>query len=318
MTWDALVYASHVTRRIGRWELRRRLGRGGNGEVWEASDGAAPIALKLLNEGSDYKLARFRAEVDALKQCADIPGVLPYIGSNLTQPVKGERAWLAMPIATPLRDHLAVADVRAVMEAMRDVAGTLTQLHARGVYHRDIKPENLFWYGNRAHIGDFGLVAFPGKEALTVPGHKLGPMFYIADEMLSAPETANFAAADVFSFAKTLWVLLSGQSFPPQGEIRSATERDRLADWVDFDRSEFLDYLIERCTRRGVSERPSMDDVRKELESFLAIPSSAGSAVDVTAMLRPVQALVAPHVAENERERASKVSILVFITIHDT
>ena len=124
-----------------------------------------------------------------------------------------------MELATPIRTALGKrASLRAVVEAMIEVATTLAAMHDRGVAHRDIKPDNLFQSGTRYVVGDFGLADFEGRTAITAPGEKVGPVYYIAPEMLNRAQAADGRAADVFSFAKSLWVLVSGQQFPLPGK----------------------------------------------------------------------------------------------------
>lgn len=124
-----------------------------------------------------------------------------------------------MPIAESLKDHLG--DERAleeVVSAIHEIAVTLAALAGESIGHRDIKPRNLYWHNGRAVVGDFGLADFPGKDSITVEGRKLGPQYYIAPEMLSDAARASPHPADVYSVAKTLWVLATGQNYPPPGE----------------------------------------------------------------------------------------------------
>jgi serine/threonine protein kinase len=87
----------------------------------------------------------------------------------------------------------------------------------KNVSHRDVKPGNLYSFEGRWTIGDFGLVSYPNKEALTAEGKTLGPQHFLAPEMISNPRHADGTKADVYSPAKTLWVLATGQNYPPPG-----------------------------------------------------------------------------------------------------
>jgi serine/threonine protein kinase len=130
-----------------------------------------------------------------------MPGILPIIAYDLPRsPTRRSPPWLAMREATRLRENLGDnPSLREVVVSISAVAGTLADLAERGVFHRDLKPDNLFHLDGRAVVGDFGLATFPGKPAQTVAGPKLGPLFYIAQEMLESPEEAKPGPADVFS-----------------------------------------------------------------------------------------------------------------------
>jgi serine/threonine protein kinase len=90
-------------------------------------------------------------------------------------------------------------------------------MHARGYSHRDIKPNNIFKFNEVWCLGDFGLVDFSEKGELTRKGEKLGPALYIAPEMLNEAAHADGTRADVYSLAKLLWKLATGQKYPLQG-----------------------------------------------------------------------------------------------------
>ena len=104
-------------------------------------------------------------------------------------------------------DALSAATLDEVLRAFVGIAETLADLAAEGIHHRDLKPSNLFLLDGRWVIGDFGLATYPDKSSVTTDERKLGPVYYIAPEMLNAPSTVHPAPADVFSIAKSIWVL---------------------------------------------------------------------------------------------------------------
>src|ERR1700720_338523 len=69
---------------VSHWKLKRRLGHGGNGEVWLAEDrNGQQVAIKFLMKTKAIAYARFRDEVSALESVTGIPGILPVLGSDL-------------------------------------------------------------------------------------------------------------------------------------------------------------------------------------------------------------------------------------------
>ncbi len=222
--------------RIGDWLLEERLGKGGNAEVWRAGrpDGTG-AAIKILqqrrSDSEPYK--RFRDEVGILRSLGARPGLLPLIDASLpARPSQGNPAWLAMPVATPIKEALGDGPrLEQVVEAIAAVADALASLAAEGIAHRDVKPSNLYRYSGAYAVGDFGLVDFPDKQALTVPGRRLGPLFFLAPEMLSSPESADGRPSDVYSLAKTLWVSRNRPELATAGRTatrHSAGPRERL------------------------------------------------------------------------------------------
>lgn len=118
-------------------------------------------------------------------------------------------------------------------------------------------------------VGDFGLVDFDGKNHKTVVGERIGPMHFIAPEMLLARHPEDGKAADVYSLAKTLWVLLAGFPFPVPGGYDAASPICQLRSYLTLRHSIQLDKLIERCTAIAPTARPIMQSLAEELAGWL-------------------------------------------------
>jgi serine/threonine protein kinase len=226
--------------RFGRFALAEVLGRGGNGTVWlgRAGDGSE-AAIKILRSdrlGSE-PLGRFRDEVVLLRRLAGRAGIVPLLDANIAvEPSPLDLPWLAMPVGEPLSRVEALTLTDAVA-AICSVASALADLHEEGIHHRDLKPANILRVAGAWVVSDFGLAAFPDREGLTVPGEKLGPLFYIAPEMLSG-RAEDFGPADVFSLAKTLWVMATGQRYPMPGELLPEFAGARLSSYVKGHRAD--------------------------------------------------------------------------------
>ena len=186
-----------------------------------------------------------------------------------------------MPVAIPMREALDGATVAQVVSAIAAVAVTLARLKKdHGVAHRDIKPDNLYSHDGQWVVGDFGLVAIPNLEGLTEEGRALGPIHYMADEMLRDPQSADATMADVYALAKTLWVLCTGQKYPPDGHQPAGTRGFSISDYRYDPRNGALDKLIDRATRVRPSQRPSMEEMANELITWSSI-SAGRRGVDV-------------------------------------
>ncbi|MGI8519012.1 MAG: protein kinase domain-containing protein [Actinomycetota bacterium] len=237
-----------------------------------------------MNQPRGERFQRFRHEVALLEKLDERPGPVPLVDCHLpSSPTRRDPAWLAMPIAESLKDHLG--DERAleeVVSAIHEIASTLAALAGESIGHRDIKPRNLYWHNGRAVVGDFGLADFPGKDSITVEGRKLGPQYYIAPEMLSDAARASPHPADVYSVAKTLWVLATGQNYPPPGEQRRDTSAVMLSTYIDHPHAHLLDGLIEDATRYDPGMRPDMNTFAADLEAWVAPPGPEAVGPDVS------------------------------------
>ena len=255
--------------RFGDWELIEFLGRGGNGTVWKASDRGGRIgAIKFLHRRhrtDNARYRRFKHEVEAMLACGDIHGVLPLLDSYTPEsPDPKDKAWLVSAYATPLEGAFGDGEgLEAVVRLCASLAETLSAMHERGYSHRDIKPENIFLHEDVWCLGDFGLVDFPDKSALTIEGEKLGPVHYIAPEMLNDAAHADGCLADVYSLGKLLWKLATGQKYPLPG-MQSADEPAlTISAYVDDGRAHTLDRVLEAATQVEPLRRPSMKDFAK-------------------------------------------------------
>lgn len=260
------------------WTVRKRLGKGGNGVVHRARRADQQGAIKILNPelrtGKRYE--RFKHEIEGMQRCEGIPGVIPLLDFNAPEkPSKTDPPWIVMGLAEPIKNALGKnAKLEQVVEACLEIAEALDAMHARDFAHRDIKPDNLFKFDGRWAIGDLGLIDFDGKDPVTARGEKIGPTFFIAPEMLNNADTADGKAADVYSFAKTLWVLATGQRFPLPGEMRRTIRALTISAYVQHNRAPLLDPVIEAATSFDPATRPKMKVIARELKTWLYPPVS--------------------------------------------
>ena len=296
---------------IGGWKLVETLGKGGNAEVWRATRGNEEVALKILNqrqtESEPYQ--RFRQEIETLRQIGDHPNIMPLLDARLPEaPSKARPAWLAMPVAAPLSESVSQSGLREVVTAVAVITNALAHLHEHHqVHHRDIKPLNLYLHDGRPTISDFGLADLPESDDLTIAGRPLGPKFFLAYEMIENPKNADPGAADVFSLAKTLWVLCTDQRWPPQGEQQALNEAYSIDRYRPHPLSRSLDELIERCTNHEPQERPSMKQVAEDLDAWLALEAATPQqAVDMSKTWRRLREVAEPQLRQVQDEAAQR------------
>lgn len=187
----------------------KELGKGGNARVFLVKDRKTSneYALKTLYNKSEEKKCRFIDEIHIIYQNSDIKGIIPIIEYS------EKEYWYTMPIAISVIDYIKSEkkEVKEIIFGVIELAETLEKLHLRGIAHRDIKPSNLYYFEGRYCLGDFGLVEFPDNpNDFTRSDKGLGAVFTIAPEMKRDPKHADGKKADVFSLAKTMWMLLTG------------------------------------------------------------------------------------------------------------
>lgn len=256
---------------LGPWHLIKRLGKGGSSEVWKARSARRDAAIKVLRKNKGRSLERFRAEIELLCLLGNSAGILPMVDSYLpTTIAPDDRIWLVLPLATLVHEKTEIGSPKDTVLGICQIAETMAILHERVIFHRDLKPDNLYYWRGRWVVSDFGIASYPGKANLTTGTAKLGPLHYIAPEMLTNPKTANGACADVYSLAKTLWVLLAGEKYPPPGEQRADIEGIRLEKWVQLPRIDKLNEVIEKCTYYAPENRLPIARFAEALRSWLA------------------------------------------------
>jgi serine/threonine-protein kinase len=204
--------------RVSHYEVRRLLGRGGMGEVYEALDLELDrlVALKFIAPelSSDHDtLKRFEREA---RSAASLHH--PHIATLHAFEREGARPFIDMElVAGPsLRERIDAGPfpLDQALAVARDVAAALAVAHRRGIAHRDIKPENLMFDEHGAiKVMDFGLAQASRASRITLTGTSMGTPAYMAPESLRARTDDSAAAhpADVFALGLVLHEMLTGR-----------------------------------------------------------------------------------------------------------
>ncbi|MBV9515095.1 MAG: protein kinase [Mycobacteriaceae bacterium] len=204
---------------FGHYQLRRLLGRGGMGEVYEAEDTRKDrtVALKLLPPamaGDPVFRKRLQREarsagrlqephVVPIHDYGEIDGVL-YVDMRF---IDGTDLRKMLSRYGPLTPARAVAIVR-------QIASALDAAHESGIMHRDVKPENvLITRDDFAYLVDFGIANAATDESLTELGTAVGTYAYMAPERFTNAEVTY--RADIYALACVLYECLTGgQPYP--------------------------------------------------------------------------------------------------------
>lgn len=251
--------------------LIERLGRGGNGDVWKAKkDGKEPVALKILRRVDDETYKRFKIETQALDNLEGVTGIVPLIEKFLPEAKSGSTPWFTMPVAIQFSSFIASKKPNDVVGSFVTLAEVVRQLHERGIAHRDIKPANFLYYDGQLCLSDFGLVKYPEREPITPERRDIGAKFTMAPEMRRHASAADGLPADVYSFAKSLWIALTGEELGFDGQYNPSSML-ALSNHIPKVYTTSLDRLLVECTDTDPRNRPTIDAVIERLNEWLEI-----------------------------------------------
>lgn len=208
-------------RTLGDFQILRRIGTGGMGQVYLARQLSLKreVALKLLRgelNSNLTALARFEAEAQAVAKL-NHPNI---VHIHQVGEADGLRYMvLEFVEGRNLRDYLArkgPPDVPITLSVMRQVTLALQKAHEQGIVHRDIKPENILVTRKvEVKVTDFGLSRFFTGDApatnLTQSGMTLGTPLYMSPEQVQGHTLDH--RSDIYSFGVTCYHLLAGE--PP-------------------------------------------------------------------------------------------------------
>jgi len=218
--------------RLGRYEIRARLGAGGMADVYLAEDLqlGRRVALKvLLDEDRADEQARRRLEREARAAATlDHPHICAVYEVGEAEGV----AFIAMQYVEgqtlAARIAKGALDLPETLAIAIQVADALAEAHEHGILHRDIKPANIMLTPKgQAKVMDFGLAklgrANGAGQAVTVsgltqPGAIMGTVPYMSPEQLRAGELDQ--RSDLFSAGIVLYEMLCGRR--PFAESSSA------------------------------------------------------------------------------------------------
>lgn len=192
------------------------------------------------------------------------------IDSHIPSNPRGATPWFVMPIAMTFEQYEVGKTPQQIVRDFVELAKTLEHLHKQRISHRDIKPANLLAFEDRLSFSDFGLVKFPERVSITPKQRDVGPKFTMAPEMRRSASESDGRPADVYSFAKTLWIALTKQDLGFDGQY-TQTSVLALRNFLPKLYTTTIDQLLLECTDNHPTRRPSIDRVGSRLEEWLAV-----------------------------------------------
>ncbi len=207
--------------RVGRFVLRKKLGEGAFGEVYQAYDPQLDrdVALKLAKPGTlgtAERRERFFREAKAAGNLRH-PNIVPLFEAGQ----QDDRCYIASAyiagktLEAVIEGHAAGGTPMPAADAARVtrlLAAAMAYAHSQGVVHRDVKPQNVMVdEAGEPLLLDFGLAAraAAGDEKLTQEGTAMGTPAYMAPEQIDGN---GIAASDQYSLGCALYQMLTGRT----------------------------------------------------------------------------------------------------------
>ena len=203
-----------------RYELGRRIGRGGMAEVFVARDRLLdrPVAVKILF--AEYAkdplfVERFRREAMSAASLnhPNIVGVYDWGQVDTTYYIAMEYVQ-GRTLAEILQKHERLSVLQACDIAL-DIASALSSAHTAGVAHRDIKPANVIVSATgHVKVADFGIARAIGaaiEQGLTQTGAVMGTATYFSPEQAQGAQPDP--RSDLYSLGVIMYEMLAGE--PP-------------------------------------------------------------------------------------------------------
>ena len=281
---------------VDRYHLQRRLGVGGMGEVWEATDSVLQrqVAVKLVR-GPHRDDEAFRARFEREAQTAGRL-VHPNLATVYDYGDSDEGLFLVMELLAgeTLAERLRRGPLPPSEAAMvvAEAADALATAHRDGIVHRDVKPSNLMLGDAGTKVMDFG-IATGGGESLTATGAVIGTAAYLAPERLRG-EAAQ-PEADVYALGAVLFEAVSGRpAFAGENPAMVAAAH--------------LHEPIPDLAEAAPGTPPAIVDACRA--ALARNPADRVSATDLAARLRTAAAQPAPAVAATTTVPAERTAVL--------
>jgi eukaryotic-like serine/threonine-protein kinase len=274
--------------KLGKYEIRRTLGKGAMGIVYEGFDPVIErtVAIKTILpsqlNGAEMVsvMARFKREAQAAGRLnhPGIVGIYEY-GEDIAQDISAEEAtMMAAPSSAQdaqrvafiamefvkgreLRDFFEKNErfpLKEVARIMAEMLDALDHAHSQGVVHRDMKPANLIVLENgKVKVADFGIARLEASE-LTQTGTVMGTPSYMSPEQFMGHPVDG--RSDLFSCGVILYQLLTGEK-PFTGESTTTIMYKVLREepvppsQLNMSLAPALDAVVKKALSKNPNER---------------------------------------------------------------
>lgn len=262
-----------------KYKIIKELGKGSNGIVYKVDDSQGNFFAKkvLKNIKSKKNYERFKSEIEVLNNLKSKKGIIEIIEHHFPEKISNnDLPYYIMPIGIPFKTFIKTASREKIFNLIFELCDALEYLHSKGITHRDIKPDNILIINGSPVFSDFGLANFPKKKKVSALNESIGPRWTIAPEMKRISSVAEFKRADIYSFAKTIWMILTQQwlsfdgQYIPNSNISidnfvemKINKGSNFGEW-DYFSVVLLNKLLTQSTDNDPQKRPNASAFNKQ------------------------------------------------------
>jgi hypothetical protein len=286
--------------KLGRYDIRERLGKGGMAAVYKGWDTNLDrwVAVKVLHdylaEETGFK-ERFEREAKVVASL-NHPNIVQVYDFNIEdrngQPVyymvmtyiTGQSLKGVMDETINQGERLTIGEIENVM---RGVCSALGYAHARGMVHRDVTPGNILFNDNgQAVLADFGIARLISGGRLTATGATTGTPMYMPPEQGMGVNSDH--RSDIYSLGVILYEMLSGQA-PYNADSAVGIIMKHINEPVPslLDHNADLSPELEAVVLRALAKSP--DERYESAQAFLEDFLHAINGGPITATLKTMQ-----------------------------
>jgi serine/threonine protein kinase/Tfp pilus assembly protein PilF len=278
-----------VGKKVGSFEIKEIIGRGGMGVVYLAHDMRLDrsVAVKTMPaelQASSTAQARFKREAKLLASL-NHPNIA--VIHEIVEEKKSGYLILEYIPGQTLAERIArePLNLEEALSIGQQIAETVSAAHEKGVVHRDLKPGNIkIMPDGRVKVLDFGLAKASASEGkpvdatVTQPGHIMGTPAYMSPEQARGKPTDK--RSDIWSFGCIMYQMLTGE-LPFEGETATDTLArviERQPDWEKLpqDTPTNIRTLMRRCLEKKSERRlQHIGDAVIEISETLSTPVTA-------------------------------------------
>jgi len=225
-----------AARKIGRYEIKDVIGRGGMATVYIAFDpnSKRDVAVKVLPRESLGREAnaidRFKKELETIASL-EHPAIVPVydVGEeDGGQPFFVMRHMAGGSLSVLIEEgKLSLQDTARIIER---IAVALDHAHKQGIIHRDIKPDNILFDSNdNPYISDFGVAKFTEVPGSVNPESRVvGTPGYMSPEQ--AYDQHVDARSDVYGLGVVIYQMLTGKAIQ---RFSTNTSLEKVREYIE-------------------------------------------------------------------------------------
>ncbi|CAG0991358.1 partial serine/threonine protein kinase, bacterial, partial [Anaerolineae bacterium] len=271
-----------ATRKLGKYEVIERLGRGGMAEVYRAYHVSLDryVAIKVLHaflaDDPEFK-TRFEKEARNIARLKH-PNIVQVYDFETDEALESYYMVMELVEGPTLKGPLfrlneqgELMPLNEALRIVREAAGALAYAHSQGMIHRDVKPANLMLdRDNRVVLADFGIAKIVTGIQFTASGGMVGTPAYMAPEQ--GLGDAGDERSDLYSLGVILFQLVTGR-LPYDAEtplaviLKHLNEPIPSARRLNPDLPPSIDVVITRLLAKDADDRyQSANELIADLE----------------------------------------------------